>query len=160
VREAIFDLIGHRLEGAKVVDLFAGTGSLGIEALSRGAAWALFVDDSPKAVALIGKNLGLCGLQEQGVIVRKDLLKGLPRTHRLVEEKADLVFLDPPYRKGMILPVLKAIIRLEMLESHATVVAQSDHREALPPRVGGLETVKSRVYGDTRITLYRREGRE
>ena len=160
VREAIFDLLGHHLAGEKVIDLFAGTGSLGIEALSRGAAWALFIDLSPKAVELIGKNLKLCGLEAQGAVLRKDLLKGLPRGHRLLEEPMDLVFVDPPYRKGMILPVLEELSHLNILASPSTLVVQSEQKEVLPARVRSLQMVKSRIYGETRITLYRREGQE
>lgn len=158
VREAIFDILGHHLRGEKVLDLFAGTGSLGIEALSRGAAWALFIDYSPKAIELMGKNLKLCGLETEGVVLRKDLLKGFPRRHRLLEEKVDLVFVDPPYRKGILLRVLEELSQLNMLGSPATVVAQSEQREVLPPRVSSLDMVKSRIYGETRITLYRHEG--
>jgi 16S rRNA (guanine966-N2)-methyltransferase len=160
VREAIFDLLGHHLPGEKVLDLFAGTGSLGIEALSRGAAWALFIDHSPKAMELIGRNLKLCGLEAQGFALRKDLLKGFPRRHRLLEEKMDLVFADPPYRKSMILPLLEELSRLKILGSPSTLVVQSEQREVLPPRVRSLLMVKSRIYGDTRITLYRHEGQE
>jgi 16S rRNA (guanine966-N2)-methyltransferase len=160
VREAIFDLLGHHLPGEKVLDLFAGTGSLGIEALSRGAAWALFIDHSPKAVELIGKNLKLCGLEAQGFALQKDLLKGFPRRHRLLEEKMDLVFVDPPYRKSMILPVLEELSHLEILATPSTLVAQSEQKEILPACVSRLQMVRSRVYGDTRITLYRHEGQE
>jgi 16S rRNA (guanine966-N2)-methyltransferase len=160
VRESIFDLLGHHLTGERVLDLFAGTGSLGIEALSRGAAWALFIDRSPKAVELIVRNLKLCGLEAQGVVLRKDLVKGFPLRHRLLEEKADLVFVDPPYRMGMLLPVLEGIGSLGILESTATLVVQSEQREVLPPRMSRLEMVKSRIYGETRITLYRHEGQE
>ena len=160
VREAIFDLIGHHLTGEKVLDLFAGTGSLGMEALSRGAAWALFIDQSPKAIDLIVRNLKLCGLEAQGFALRKDLLKGFPRRHRLLEEKMDLVFVDPPYRKGMILPVLEELSNLRILGSPATLVAQSEQKEVLPPHVRDLQLAKSRVYGETRITLYRHEGQE
>jgi 16S rRNA (guanine966-N2)-methyltransferase len=158
VREAIFDLLGHHLQGEKVLDLFAGTGSLGIEALSRGAAWALFIDHSPKAMELIGKNLKLCGLEAQGFILRKDLLKGFPLKHRLLEEKVDMVFVDPPYRKNIILPVLEELSHMRILRFPSTLVAQSEQEEVLPPRVGDLQMVKSRVYGETRITLYRYEG--
>ena len=160
VREAIFDLLGHYLQGEKVLDLFAGTGSLGIEALSRGAGRALFIDHSPKAVELIGKNLKLYGLEAQGFVLRKDLLKGFPRKYRLFEEKMDLVFVDPPYRKNIILPVLEELFHLRILRSPSTLVAQSEQKEVLPPRVRDLRLVKSRVYGETRITLYRHEGQE
>jgi 16S rRNA (guanine966-N2)-methyltransferase len=160
VREAIFDLLGHHLEEEKVLDLFAGTGSLGIEALSRGAAWALFIDHSPKAIELIGKNLKLCGLEAKGVALRKDLLKGFPRRYRLLDEKVDLLFVDPPYRKGMLLPVLEAVCHTQILGNPSTLVAQSEQRESLPARVGSLRMVKSRIYGQTRITLYRHEEQE
>ena len=160
VREAIFDLLGHHLEGRRVVDLFAGTGSLGIEALSRGASWALFIDDFPRAIELIGKNLALCGLEAQGAVLRKDLQRGFPRKLRLLEEKIDLVFLDPPYRKNMIPPVLEELALLNILDSPSILVAQSEQKEVLPHRVKSLEWVKSKTYGDTRITLYRHEGQE
>ena len=160
VREAIFDLLGHDLPGEKVLDLFAGTGSLGIEALSRGAAWALFMDHSLKAMELISKNLKLCGLEAQGFALRKDLLKGFPRRHRLLEEKINLVFVDPPYRKSMILPVLEELSERKILGCPSILVAQSEQREVLPPRVRSLQTVNSRTYGETRITIYRHEGQE
>ncbi|MGE5838806.1 MAG: 16S rRNA (guanine(966)-N(2))-methyltransferase RsmD [Deltaproteobacteria bacterium] len=160
VREAIFDLLGHRLQGETVLDLFAGTGSLGIEALSRGAAWALFVDYAPKAIDLIRKNLELCGLKAQGVVLRKDLLKGLPRRHRLLEQMTDIVFVDPPYRRGMTLPVLEELSSLKILSSRAILVVQSEKGDVLPCRVSSLEMIKSRVYGETRITLYRHEEQE
>ncbi|HYQ60466.1 MAG TPA: RsmD family RNA methyltransferase, partial [Desulfatiglandales bacterium] len=84
----------------------------------------------------------------------------LPRRHRLLEETVDLVFVDPPYRKGMILPVLEELCDLGILGSSATLVAQAEEREVLPSRVSSLDMVKSRIYGDTRITLYRHEGQE
>jgi len=160
VREAIFDLLGHDLSGERVLDLFAGTGSLGIEAISRGAAWAVFIDHSPKAVELILKNLKLCGVEAQGFVLKKDLLKGLPRSDLLLEQQADLVFLDPPYRKGMIRAVLEELAAHRILASPAIVVGQSEQREVLTSHLRTLKIVKSRTYGNTRITLYRHEEQE
>ena len=159
-REAIFDLLGHDLSGERVLDLFAGTGSLGIEAISRGAAWVVFIDHSPEAVELIRKNLKLCGVEAQGLVLRKDLLKGLPRRDLLMEEKMDLVFLDPPYRKRMIPAMLEELAERRILGSPSILMAQSEQREVLPPRLRTLQNVKSRTYGDTRITLYRHGGQE
>jgi len=160
VREAVFDLLGHDLWGQKVLDLFAGTGSLGIEAISRGAAWAVFIDHSPKAVELIRKNLKLCGVEAQGFVLKKDLLRGVPRRDLLGEEKVDLVFLDPPYRKGIIPAVLEELAARRVLASPSILVAQSEQRGVLTPNLRTLQIVKSRTYGDTRITLYRHEGQE
>lgn len=160
VREAVFDLLGHDLSGERVLDLFAGTGSLGLEAISRGAAWAVFIDRSLKAVELIRKNLKLCGVEAQGFVLKKDLLRGLPRRDLLPEGKADLVFLDPPYRKGMIPAVLEELVARRSLASPSILVGQSEQKEVLPPRLKTLQIVTSRTYGDTRITLYRHEGQE
>ena len=158
VREAIFDLLGlSSLSGARVLDLFAGTGSLGIEALSRGAARAVFIDHSRKAIELIRKNLKLCGLEHSGFILRKDLAGGLPRGHPLLAEPFDLVFLDPPYGKGLIPPLVDELQREGLLGPASRVVAQEEKRQDLPRAFGNLKTAKVRSYGATRITLLEKE---
>jgi len=154
VREAIFNLIGQDVSETKVLDLFAGTGSLGIEALSRGAQRALFIDNSEKAVRLIRENLDRCGLGGRGFVVRKDLNKGLPWGSPLLREKMDLVFMDPPYRKGMITPLLEALLDRQVLSPLPVVVAETSKTESLPHRVGKLRLVKERRYGDTRIHIF------
>jgi len=158
VREAVFDLLGQDLSGARVLDLFAGTGSLGIEALSRGAVKAVFIDDSLKAIELIRKNLNLCGLKESGVVLKKNLSRGLlfPREPALAGT-FDLVFLDPPYEQGLIVPLLEDLDRGGVLEKVSRVVAQSEKQDDLPEIVGKLTTAKVRTYGATRITVYENE---
>jgi len=153
VREAVFDLLGQDLSGIRVLDLFAGTGSLGIEALSRGAEEAVFIDDSLKAIELIDKNLRLCGLEGSGFPLRKNLSRGLPEKHPAFLKRFDLVFLDPPYGKGFILPLLKELDERDVLTPFSRVVAQSEKKEYLPETVGNLKTAKVRTYGATRITL-------
>ncbi|MBW1862617.1 MAG: 16S rRNA (guanine(966)-N(2))-methyltransferase RsmD [Deltaproteobacteria bacterium] len=154
VKEAVFNLIGQDITGAKVLDLFAGTGSLGIEALSRGALWALFIDNSQQSIKLIRKNLRLCGYEPLGFVLKRDLIRGLPWRHSLMKKKFDLVFIDPPYGKKFILPILKELSDREILLSPSVVVAETSRTDNLPSVLGKLELVKTRAYGETRINIY------
>lgn len=155
VREAIFNLLGSSLEGARVLDLFSGTGSLGIEALSRGAVLAMFIDHSFKAIELTKKNLKICGLEDSGVVLRKDLAAGEPFDHPSLMRGFSLVFLDPPYGKGLILPILHALQKGDFLAGTALVVAQSEKKQDLPDAVGNLKKGKARTYGSTRIIIFK-----
>ncbi len=154
VREAIFNLIGQDVSGFKVLDLFAGTGCLGIEALSRGASRALFIDNSIQSIRLIKKNLARCGYESLGSVLKKDLTKGLPRKHLLIKQKFDLIFLDPPYEKRMIPPLLGELSDRDLLASPSIAVAESFKTEILPEVLGRLQMVSFRTYGETKISIY------
>jgi 16S rRNA (guanine966-N2)-methyltransferase len=160
VREAIFDLVGQYTIGLCVLDLFAGTGALGIEALSRGARRVVFVDNSPESLKLIRRNLALCGYESEGTLLKKDLTRGLPAVRELREEGVDLVFADPPYKKGYLLPILSELSVSSLLSSRATIVAEAGREEHLPETVGNLSLAKTRVYGDTKICIYSYGGHE
>ena len=154
VREAIFNIIGQDLSGLNVLDLFAGTGSLGIEALSRGASHALFVDNSQKSINLIKKNLALCGYQDSGTVSRANLRYGISRNHLLMKDVFDLIFLDPPYRENLIPILLKGLVKNHVLSSGSRVVAESPKGIGLPVSLGKLEILNTRSHGDTTITVY------
>ncbi len=154
VREAIFNLIGQDATGFKVLDLFAGTGCLGLEALSRGASSALFIDSSIQSIRLIKKNLARCGYESLAFVWKKDLSKGLPRKHPLLKEKFHLIFLDPPYEKNMIPPMLEELSRRDLFVSPSIAVAESFKTETLPEVLGQLRMISSRTYGETRISIY------
>lgn len=154
VKEAIFNIIGQDLTGYKVLDLFAGTGCLGIEAMSRGSLHALFIDNSQQSINLIKRNLALCGYRGSRAILRRDLRKGIPRSHPLLMEGFDLIFLDPPYGGNLIPPLLEKLSTRDLLSSGSRVVAESFKTDRLPVSFGNLEMVDTRLYGDTRISTY------
>ncbi|MDY6972901.1 MAG: 16S rRNA (guanine(966)-N(2))-methyltransferase RsmD [Thermodesulfobacteriota bacterium] len=154
VREAIFSIIGQDLTGLKVLDLFAGTGCLGIEALSRGALYAFFIDNSRQSINLMMKNLALCGYRSSKAICRRDLRKGIPMSHPLIRDGFDLIFLDPPYGKDLIPLLLEKFSMRNLLSPRARVVTESSKTDVLPVSTGNLEMVDTRSYGNTRISTY------
>jgi 16S rRNA (guanine966-N2)-methyltransferase len=154
VREAVFDIVGHELAGFRVLDLFAGTGSLGLEALSRGAARALFVDNFKQAIQIIKKNLALCGYEDSAGILKWNLRRGFPANHALIMEGFDLVFMDPPYGEGFIPLLLGELSTGNVLSAGSRVVAESRKTESPPDYFSSLELTNTRLYGDTRISLY------
>jgi 16S rRNA (guanine966-N2)-methyltransferase len=148
VREALFSVLAERVDGARVLDLFAGSGALGLEALSRGAASATFVDSSPAALRVIRSNLETLG--EEAEVVRADALRWLGAASRR-SRQYDLAFVDPPYRRAAALgPALGAALAA-VLADGAVVVAESDRRAPLEL---GIPVVDDRRYGDTRIRLH------
>ena len=157
VREAIFNLIGQDLSGLKVLDLFAGTGSLGIESLSRGTQHAVFIDNSQQALKLIRKNLVTCGFENSGTVLRRDLKKAATLSHPVFKQRFDLLFLDPPYRGDMLIPLLEKISTADILSNGSRVVVELSKHEMLPSSFGNLKIADSRLYGDTMINIYSHE---
>ena len=155
LRESLFNILVHAyddpIEGARVLDLFAGTGALGIEAVSRGAAFALFVDDEAEARALMRQNVEALGLAAATRIFRRDATK-LGPAHPV--EPFGLVFLDPPYRKGLALPALTSLRDGGWLAAEALVVVEeaADAELAAP---AGYEELERRGYDDTMIVFLR-----
>ncbi|MBW2050355.1 MAG: 16S rRNA (guanine(966)-N(2))-methyltransferase RsmD [Deltaproteobacteria bacterium] len=155
VREAVFNILGQRLPGLNVLDIFSGTGSLGIEALSRGAVSAIFIDRLRQAIDLIRKNIDSCGYGDRGTILRWDLTKGVPWGHPLLRKRRlDLVFVDPPYSRNLAIPALTGISQGKGLNAGARVVVESAKGSDLPPAFSSLQKVDARIYGDTEITIY------
>ena len=148
VREAVFNVLGGRVEGAAALDLFAGTGALGIEALSRGAARAVFVENHRGAARAIVQSLARAGLAERGTVVRG----ALPGALASLEGTFDLIFLDPPYDSERAAPTLAGAAPL--LAAGGAVVHEHRSRYNPPERPPGLALVERRVYGDTAVAFY------
>ncbi len=153
VREAIFSILGPAVREATVLDLFAGTGALGIEALSRGAKRAVFVEDHPEARKGLKRNLEILGLQERGRVLPLAVAAAL-RTLAAPGGQFDLVFLDPPYGGGTATATLAALAGSGLLRPQAQVVAEHSRRETLPEAVGTLAQQTLRRYGDTQVAIY------
>lgn len=156
VREAIFNLLGQDMEGLHVLDLFAGTGSLGLEALSRGAVRAVFIDISLKALKLINRNLERCGYSRQGLVLKKDLSSGLPVNQESWPQPFDLIFIDPPYGRGLIPPLLRQLANSQLININGIIITEAQKRDVLPDEMNGLTLQDSRRYGETRIRIYLR----
>ena len=153
VKEALFSIIQFDLPCARVLDLFGGTGQLGIEALSRGAKSAVFVDEGEKACALIRENLKRTKLSDQAKVIRSDYMQYL-HTSR---ETFDIVFLDPPYAEVFLENALKCITEIDILESGAIIVAERPVDKDLPWEISGFTKSKDYKYGNTVLTLYRKD---
>lgn len=152
VKESIFNILGDEVEGKIVLDLFAGTGNLGIEALSRGATKAVFVERANEALRMIQRNLLHCGFPGQAEIIPKEVSRAIP----LLEargESFDLILMDPPYEKGWVLRTLLTLNRHHIYHEGSVLVIEHGRREPLPPETGGWRVVKQRRTGDTIISI-------
>lgn len=157
-REALFNIIGTRIVGARVLDLFAGTGALGLEALSRGADQVIFVDDSSYACALIAENCRLCQAEDSSLILRRNLRK-TPRflTKLSVERPFDLIFMDPPYGKAFVGNLLYFLAKSEgVLAEHGSIIVEEAAGTHLPDRCQDLVLKERRLYGKTEFGFYQR----
>jgi 16S rRNA (guanine966-N2)-methyltransferase len=148
VREALFSVLGASVQGARVLDLFAGSGALGIEALSRGAASAVFVDRAPRAIGAVRANLAALGIDAD---VRRIEARAWLRTASARSEAYDLVFLDPPYRRAAELGRELSEGLAAVLAPGARVVTESDRRDPLEL---DLPVADERRYGDTVIRIH------
>ena len=149
VKEAVFNILGAAVDEATVLDLFAGSGALGIEALSRGAATTTFVDNDDAAVRVIRRNVGALGLGERARVVRSEVTRWLA-THPDDVKAASLVLLDPPYNDAVLQHALALLDTL--VAGGTTVVAEHAHRQPLPA-LDRLQASRLRRYGDTAISL-------
>ncbi len=158
LRTSLFSILGERVGGARVADLFAGSGAFGIEALSRGAAFCCFVEALPVAVQAIRANLEATRLAERAAVIRGDAFRTLDRLAEC--GPFDLVFLDPPYRyftrPGRLLELLEALGGSSYLADEGLVVVQHDKRTTLPERVRVLSRCDLRNYGNTSVTFLAR----
>jgi len=153
VREAIFSVLGAAVVEARVLDLFAGTGALSLEALSRGARDAVLVEEHSTALNILRQNVAALGLESRTRVLPLPVTKAL-RKLAAEGEQFSLVFLDPPYERGLAEKTLAALQGSGLLVPGARAVAEHSQRETLPELVGGLQLGQCRRYGDTQVAFY------
>ncbi len=146
VKESIFNIVQFDIEGRRVLDLFAGTGQLGIEALSRGARSVTFVDESSEAARIVRSNLEHCDLT--GEVVRDDAVAFLGRCG-----KYDIIFLDPPYKSGLMDTVLRKIIQFDILSDGGIIICETDSETGISPLKEPYFIGREYKYGKVKLTV-------
>ena len=152
VRESIFNILGDRVLNALVLDLFAGTGAMGIEALSRGAESVLFADADKRALTALEKNVNACSLQRRAKIVKWNILKNLKIT-TASRHTFNLVFIDPPYNKNLIQPTLSNLDQSQCMANGACVTIEHSTQEAIPENEKRFKISDQRRYGKTLVSF-------
>lgn len=150
VKEALFSILAEQIWGSKVLDLFSGTGNLGIEALSRGAELCVFSDNSRDSLRLIKGNIAHCKAQDGARVVAGDFKKILMN----LEEPFDIILLDPPYGKGYLEPCFELIREHALLAEDGVIVAEHRKEEELPDELFGFTKIKERKYGVIKLSIY------
>jgi len=157
VKEAIFNIL-FDVTGLRVLDLFAGTGSMGIEALSRGAAFAIFIDDYVQAIELIKKNLERCGLSDRANVFKSRVGPAIRRLERK-GRSFDIIFVDPPYLKNLVNPTLEKLTTSALVSPSSIIIVEHHPKEPIKP-IDGLALTDTRHYGQTDVSFLRRNARE
>jgi len=153
VKGSIFNVLKDEVLGKKVLDLFAGSGNLGIEALSRGAEFVTFVDSSPQSIKIIKKNLESLNLNQKAETIGRDWSKVLPK----LGKKFGIVFADPPYLRGFAQKVIDSVVKYDLLESDGILVLEHHKKETFTYPEEKLFYVKAKRFGDTMVSFFLRQ---
>lgn len=156
VKESLFNIISLYIIDSKVLDLFAGTGSLGIECLSRGAQKCVFVDVSKESIEIVKSNVKKARVENESIIINCDFKEAIKRL-QVKNEKFDVIFMDPPYYKDMFVKGLENIENADLLSEEGIIIIEHDTKDVFPDNIGKLEKDKSKKYGNTTLTFYKME---
>lgn len=153
VKESLFNILGDCVIDSAFLDLFGGTGSIGIEAISRGAKLTVFVDDSIKSIEVLRSNLDRLDVNKNSEVYNTDYLTAISRLHK-DQRYFDLIFIDPPYSLGMAQNSLEAINKNDILKPNGIIIVEHDEKDEMPQTVGRLNLHRQKKYGKTKLSFY------
>ncbi len=156
VKESIFNMIGPYFEGGLAVDLFAGSGGLGIESLSRGIDTCIFIEKDPRAIQIIHENLKKCKLEDQAEVYKADATRAIKALEKR-QARVDLLFLDPPYQKVSYYELIEQFVEKNLLTENAVILCEHEKGVDLPNQYGPFVLARKELYGSTIISIYRQE---
>ncbi|GAB6180576.1 16S rRNA (guanine(966)-N(2))-methyltransferase RsmD [Desulfotomaculum defluvii] len=154
VREALFNILSYQVPGSRLLDLFSGTGAIGIEALSRGAEKVTLVERDRNTAKIILENLRLCNVFEKAEVMATDVNQAIQVLGRK-KETFNLIFIDPPYKKGFEIPTMQKVLEYNLLTHDGILIVESNRTDLPPELVGGLKVFRRERYGDTTLSFYR-----
>ena len=155
VREALFSILTNKIVDCKFLDLFAGSGAIGIEALSRGASESYFSDINPQCIRVIKENIAKAKFENESQVYNLDYKQVLKK---LRGNKFDIIFIDPPYNKGMGVDAINLISDYDLLSDDGIVILETDTNEEVPEKIGDLEVYNNKRYGRNILNLFKRKG--
>lgn len=155
VKESLFNIILKNIFDADVLDLFAGSGSLGIEALSRGASHCVFVEQNKNAFNILKKNVNNLGFEGKSKLYQEDAFSALKKLDKN-NNKFDVVFLDPPYGKGYIDKTIKEIDKLDLTKENTIIISELDNIDDLTEVIGNFEVYRTKKYGRVKLAIWQR----
>jgi len=156
VKESLFNIINPYIRESNILDLFAGTGSLGIECLSRGAKNCVFVDKSKESIGIVKSNIKKARVENESTILNIDFKDAVKRLS-VQKQKFDVIFMDPPYYENMFIDCLKSIDEFSLLKEDGLVVVEHDTNDLFDDNIGRLYKSREKKYGNTTITFYKLE---
>lgn len=154
VKEAIFNIL-YNIADLEVLDVFAGTGSIGLEAISRGAEGAVFIDKDREAISIIRENIRICGFEDSCKVIPKHANVALKILSK-EGAKFDIIFVDPPYLKDLVVPTINLISEFDLLKKDGLIISEHHPKEELTNLCSGLEVTDERKYGQTLVSFVRR----
>lgn len=154
VKEALFSILAMRLEDSTFLDLFAGSGAIGIEAISRGAKVAYFFDTNPECIKIINENINKAGFKDEAHIFNLDYKIALNKVRGV---KFDIIFIDPPYNKGLGIDAISKISEADMLSNDGVIILETDTEEEVPDEIGIFEKYNIKKYGRNILNLFKRK---